>query len=266
VDEEGDVVPGVLNAEFIGINGNPLPGDQTYTPATGTVLGAGTHTLHVDFTPADTANYTNATRDVQINILQAIPYIFWNNLVDTTYGTPLSTSQLNAVASVSGNFTYTSDRIPIDVGTVLSEGTHTLYVDFTPDDVANYSSVSKTNEITIFKNVADLTISGFSINPASPTTADQITFTAVVMNQGNSASSASTISIKVGGESQESAPRYDIPSLAPGDTYTVTRTLNLNVAQNYVANATADPDGNVDESDESNNQAMVTFYVGTIVT
>jgi PKD repeat protein len=265
VDEEGDVIPGELNAVFRGIDGNLLPGNYSYTPTARTVLSAGTHTLNVDFTPVDTANYTNASENVQINVLKATPTIDWSNPAGIVNGTELNDTQLNAVASVSGSFTYTSDGIPIYIGTVLSEGTHTLHADFTPDDAANYSSASKTNEITVLKTVADLTISYFSINPELPTIADQITFTAVVTNQGNSASSASTVSIKVGRESQASAPRYDIPSLEPGDTYTVTRTQNLNVAQNYVANATADPDSNVDESDESNNQATVTFDVKDVV-
>ena len=48
--------------------GNSVPGSFVYTPASGTVLSAGTHTLHVDFTPTDAANYTNASRDVTINV------------------------------------------------------------------------------------------------------------------------------------------------------------------------------------------------------
>src|SRR5262249_19084133 len=40
-----------------------------YTPTAGTVLNAGTgQNLHVDFTPADTADYTTASKDVTINV------------------------------------------------------------------------------------------------------------------------------------------------------------------------------------------------------
>ncbi len=46
-----------------------ITGTFFYTPAAGTVLNAGTQTLHVDFTPTDTANYTTASMDVTINIL-----------------------------------------------------------------------------------------------------------------------------------------------------------------------------------------------------
>ena len=46
-------------------------GNISYTPAAGTVLIAGGHTLHVDFTPNDTTNYNNASADATINVLKA---------------------------------------------------------------------------------------------------------------------------------------------------------------------------------------------------
>jgi uncharacterized repeat protein (TIGR01451 family) len=49
-----------------------VPGGFVYTPAAGTVLGYGSHNLHVDFTPTDTANYNNAQKDVSINVLSAL--------------------------------------------------------------------------------------------------------------------------------------------------------------------------------------------------
>jgi hypothetical protein len=42
-----------------------------YSPAAGTVLGAGTQTLSVSFTPADATNYTTATMTVQLTVLKA---------------------------------------------------------------------------------------------------------------------------------------------------------------------------------------------------
>jgi uncharacterized repeat protein (TIGR01451 family) len=49
-----------------------VPGSFVYTPASGTVLGYGSHNLHVDFTPTDTTNYNNAQKDVSINVLSAL--------------------------------------------------------------------------------------------------------------------------------------------------------------------------------------------------
>ncbi len=47
-----------------------VPGTFTYTPVAGTVLGVGTHTLHVDFTPTDSENYDSASRDVSITVIE----------------------------------------------------------------------------------------------------------------------------------------------------------------------------------------------------
>ena len=123
-----------------------VPGTFTYTPATGTVLSVGTHTLRVDFTPDDTANYNTASKEVTINVIDSriTPTITWSNPANITYGTALSGTQLNAVASVPGSLTYNPAE-----GTVLNVGTHTLRVNFTPFDTANYKSTSNTVTINV---------------------------------------------------------------------------------------------------------------------
>jgi uncharacterized repeat protein (TIGR01451 family) len=49
-----------------------VPGSFVYTPAAGTILSKGAHTLHVDFTPTDTTNYNGSSADVSINVLSAV--------------------------------------------------------------------------------------------------------------------------------------------------------------------------------------------------
>src|SRR5207248_1743540 len=96
-------------------------------------------TLHVDFSPTDTANYNSASKNVVINVLKATPTIDWSNPADITYGTALSGTQLNATAaSVGGGLVYSPAA-----GTVLNAGSQTLHVDFTPTDTANYNNASK---------------------------------------------------------------------------------------------------------------------------
>ena len=131
-----------------------VAGSFVYTPAAGTVLSEGNgQTLHVDFTPTDTANYNTASKDVVINVGKATPTITWNNPADITTGTALSGTQLNATASVAGSFVYTPAA-----GTVLSEGNgQTLHVDFTPTAPANYNTASKDVMINV---VAPATSSG----------------------------------------------------------------------------------------------------------
>jgi hypothetical protein len=56
-----------LNASVAGVSGGSAPGALTYTPAVGTVLGAGTQTLRVD--AAATGNYNAAWDTVTIKVL-----------------------------------------------------------------------------------------------------------------------------------------------------------------------------------------------------
>jgi hypothetical protein len=57
------------------------------------------------------------------------PVITWAAPAAIDYGAPLSAAQLNASANVPGKFVYTPDS-----GAVLSPGTQTLAVTFTPSD------------------------------------------------------------------------------------------------------------------------------------
>ena len=121
-----------------------VPGTLVYTPAAGTVPTAGTDTLSVTFTPTDTTNYSTATATVQLIVSQAAPVITWNNPAGIVYGTALSGAQLNATASVAGSFVYTPAA-----GSIPTAGTDTLSVTFTPTDTTDYSTVTKTVQITV---------------------------------------------------------------------------------------------------------------------
>src|SRR6185437_5768390 len=59
----------------------------------------------------------------------------WATPSAITYGTPLSGTQLDATANVQGTFAYSPAS-----GTVLTAGTHTLTVTFTPTDSTHYVS------------------------------------------------------------------------------------------------------------------------------
>ena len=61
--------PAQLNATVAGVNGAPLAGVVTYTPAAGTYLNVGPQTLRVQFTPADKANYADASGSTEISVL-----------------------------------------------------------------------------------------------------------------------------------------------------------------------------------------------------
>ena len=94
-----------------------VPGTFTYTPAAGTVLNAGNgQTLHVDFVPDDAVNFTNASKDVFINVIQATTTVAISNIPNNavyggtftpTYaytgdGTTSATSTTPSTCTVSG--------------------------------------------------------------------------------------------------------------------------------------------------------------------
>src|SRR4051794_17523249 len=127
-----------------------VQGTFVYIPAAGVVLDAGTHALAVTFTPTD-ANYTSTTKTVSLDVLKATAVITWATPANTTYGTALGTTQLNATATVPGTFVYTPAA-----GVVLGAGTHPLSVTFTPFD-ANYTATTKTVSLDVLKATAVVT-------------------------------------------------------------------------------------------------------------
>ena len=127
-------------------NGAKVAGTFVYTPATGTVLKAGTQTLSVLFTPSNTSDYTSASASVTLTVNQATPKVTWAKPAAIISGTALSSTQLDATASVPGTFVYSPP-----VGTVLAVGTQTLSVAFTPTDTTDYTTQTATTTITVNK-------------------------------------------------------------------------------------------------------------------
>jgi hypothetical protein len=129
-----------------------LPGTFAYSPATGTVLTAGAHTLSVTFTPTDVTDYKAATDTVSIQVNQATPTITWTTPASIGYGTALGTGQLNATASIPGTFAYTPAA-----GTALSGGPHTLSVTFTPTDTTDYTTATAAVTIQVTQGTPVIT-------------------------------------------------------------------------------------------------------------
>ncbi|PYR88836.1 MAG: hypothetical protein DMF84_26990 [Acidobacteria bacterium] len=128
-------------------------GTFAYSRTTGTVLNAGLgQPLSVTFTPTDSTKYTTATASVSINVLKATPTITWPTPADIVYGTPLSSAQLNAAASVPGAFVYTPAA-----GTVLDAGTQPLSVTFTPTNAANYAVTTASVNLNVLKATPTIT-------------------------------------------------------------------------------------------------------------
>lgn len=125
-------------------NGTTVAGTFAYTPAKGTVLTAGTQTLSVTFTPNKTADFISASASVTLQVNQATPKITWAKPAAIPYGTALSSTQLNATASVPGTFAYSPA-----IGTTLTAGSQTLSVTFTPTDAGDYTAATDSVTITV---------------------------------------------------------------------------------------------------------------------
>jgi hypothetical protein len=116
-------------------------------------------------------------------VMKATPVISWAPPAAITYGTALGSGQLNATANVPGVFAY----IP-PAGAVLTAGTDTLAVAFTPADTNDYQSVTDT--VSVVVSPAFLTVTAanasrvygqanpaFTGNIAGVTNGDNITAT-----------------------------------------------------------------------------------------
>ncbi|HXY45895.1 MAG TPA: Ig-like domain repeat protein, partial [Acidimicrobiales bacterium] len=123
-------------------------GSGSCSPSSGTVLPAGTYTNGItatfNSTGADPNFLAAAPVTASVTITQATPTITWATPAAITYGTPLSTTQLDAKASVPGTFTYSPAA-----GTVLQPGTQTLSVTFTPTDTTDYTSATGSTTLSV---------------------------------------------------------------------------------------------------------------------
>jgi Flp pilus assembly CpaE family ATPase len=117
-----------------------VPGSFAYSPALGETLEPGVHELSVEFTPADTLNYTAARAIVPLTVNAKLPpLITWPGPSAISYGTALDATQLNAAASTPGTFVYTPSA-----GIVLAPGRYTLSALFTPSDTDKYATAQVT--------------------------------------------------------------------------------------------------------------------------
>jgi hypothetical protein len=129
-----------------------VPGSFGYSPATGTILAAGSQALSVTFTPTDTTDYNTATATVALPVNKATSTITWAAPAGITYGAGLSASQLDATSSVPGTFVYSPAA-----GAVLAAGLQTLSVAFTPTDTTDDNSATATMALTVNKATPTIT-------------------------------------------------------------------------------------------------------------
>jgi hypothetical protein len=146
---------------------SPVAGTFSYSPASGTVLTAGGHSVTATFTPTDTTDYTTATASVTVTVNQATP------------GITLTTSASSAYVTNPVTFTATlSSSASTPTGTVtFYDGTTTLGTVTLSSGVATYSTSSlaagshsitaiysgDSNFVTVTSSITTETIENFTI-------------------------------------------------------------------------------------------------------
>jgi parallel beta-helix repeat protein len=258
------------------VNGSnqTVAGTFEYNPVAGEVLSVGNNqTLTVSFTPSDTTDYNATSATATLNVDKATPSITWANLADITYGTALSSTQLDATASVPGTFTYTPAA-----GTVLHAGNgQTLSVSFTPTDTTDYTTAAATATMNVDKATPSITWANLAdITYGTALSSAQLDATASVPGTFTYTPSAGTVLTAGSGQtlSVSFTPTDTTDDTTAAATATINvdkATLTLNVsAPGGVYNGTPFP-ASVTIDGTSNSPAtglegvtpILTYYVGS---
>jgi len=161
-------VYGTANPAFTGSITGLVAGDTitaTYASAATTSTAIGVYSLAPDAITATLSdpgsrlgNYTVTQNLGTLTVTQATTILTWPTPAAITYGTPLSSTQLDATSGgVAGTFGYTPAA-----GTVLAAGSQTLSVTFTPTDTADHSVATLT--VALIVNKAPLTVTPNSVS------------------------------------------------------------------------------------------------------
>ena len=155
-----------------------VPGTFSYSPAAGAVMGVGTTTLRVTFTPSNLNAYNPTSKSTTLTVSQATPTVQWGTPAAITAGTALSSAQLNATANVGGTYSYSPAA-----GTVPATGNDTLSVVFTPTDTKDYTT--QTANVTLTVNAASAPASTAKVAILSPTSGTFVSGAITVVGQVN---------------------------------------------------------------------------------
>ncbi|WP_409513311.1 MBG domain-containing protein [Edaphobacter aggregans] len=159
----------------MGLTSPPIAGTMVYSPAADTVPAVGTDTLSVTFTPTDTVDYSSASATVQLVVNPATAYLNWPTPAPISYGTPLSSTQLNASAVTA------TGVIPVPISTYyrvsafFTDGVQYQVGGF--DNNGNAYSANQLGTTIAFNGI------NFALGP--PSVPNSITSTTVLLPQGN---------------------------------------------------------------------------------
>ena len=200
-----------------------VPGTFVYTPAAGTVLGAGLQTLSATFTPSDTTNYATVTTTVNITDSKAVLTVTANN-ASRVYGAanPAFTPTYSGFVNGDTSAVLTGSPSLTTTATAASPaGSYTITAAAGSLTAANYSFVFVNGTLTITKATSSLSVSS-TINPS--TYGQSVTFTLTVAGSGSGVLPTGTVTLTKGGTtllgttslSASGTATYTTPTLSVG--------------------------------------------------
>jgi type II secretory pathway pseudopilin PulG/Zn finger protein HypA/HybF involved in hydrogenase expression len=146
---------------------------------------------------ADITASTMATAPTGLTVTQATPpTITWATPSAITYGTLLSGTQLNATDSLPGTFVYSPAS-----GTLLTAGSQTLGVTFTPTDTTDYSTATKSVTLTVNRDTTTATVSETPTSVVYGNEASTVFTVHVNPTNGENLPAAENVTVNVGSAS-----------------------------------------------------------------
>jgi len=158
---------GLPSGVTAGFSPNPATSTSTLTFTASAIAATGTATVTI----TGTSDSLNATTTIALTVTSGSNpiTITWPTPAPITYGTKLSAIQLDAKATltatgatVPGKFVYTPPAT-----TILTAGSHTLSVTFTPTS-KTYSPVTATNTLTVNPVTTTTTINTVTVSTTNP--------------------------------------------------------------------------------------------------
>jgi hypothetical protein len=134
---------------IVGSSTVAVAGTFAYTSAAGAVLGAGSHTKAVTFTPTDTTDYTTASGSVTVNVAQATPTITASAGATVVVGTGVKLTASALLAGgygVTGKITFTLYGpsglvVNTETASVTGDGTYVTPSGYLPTVAGTYQWV-----------------------------------------------------------------------------------------------------------------------------
>jgi hypothetical protein len=216
-----------LNAEA------SVNGTFNYTPASGTVLGAGNQTLSVVFTPSDTANYNAVTRSATIAVAKGIQSIgVFANIGNKVYGNaPFVVAAPTASSGLPVALSVKSGPASISGNTITLTGTGTVVLAANQSGNADFDAAPEVTTSFIVAG-ASQTISAFTTIPAKVFGTSSFIISAPSSNSNLPVA----LSVKSG------------PATITGNTVTLTGVGTVVLAANQAGNADFGPASEVTTS------------------